>query len=114
MAVEVPPVEVASAVVAEVASAVVAVAASEVAVVVASEVTVEAVEASEVAVEVTVEVAVDSEEEAVEPLIPTRLPTPVELLLSKERNFHSEQCLYNYKFYVLELLPRVEGIAVSF
>lgn len=103
-------VEVASAVVAEVASAVAVVVAS----VAVAEETVEAVEASEVAVVVTVEVAVDSEEEAVEPLIPTRLLTPVELLLSKERNFHSEQCLYNYKFYVLELLQRVEGVAVSF
>jgi hypothetical protein len=100
---------------AEVASVVVAEAASVEAVAVASEVVAAeiavVVEVSEVAVVATV-VAVEAED--VEPLIPTKLPTQEELLLSKERNFHSERGLYNYNFYVPERLPRLEGVGASF
>lgn len=73
-------------------------AASEVAEVVASaEAVAVALVEAEVEIAVAVEVAVVAVED-VEPLMLTRLPTPEELLLSKERNFHSELSLYNNDF----------------
>ena len=111
----VDPVVVAAEVALEEAAVAVVVAASVEAVAVALEVVAAeiavVVEVSEVAVVATV-VAV--EEEDVEPLTLTKLPTQEELLLSKERNFHSERGLYNYNFYVPERLPRFEGVGVSF
>jgi hypothetical protein len=76
-----------------------AVAVSEEAVVEASVEVVVVIEEAEVVAEV--------EAEAVVPLIPTRLPTLVELLPSKERNFHSESRLI-ISIYVPELI--LEGV----
>lgn len=85
----------------EVASAVVVVAVSAEAEAVASAVVVE-----EIAV--AVEVAVVVVEDVEPPLVIINLPTPEELLLSKERNFHSEKHLFNNRFVVPELL--IEGV----